>query len=152
MSVLILTVQSMHFPHPWQRLRGLAHITLRWHHDGPMGFCRHSTQEVSIRTDLTQSERRSTLAHELIHLDRGPAIVGFEDHEERIVDEEAARWLIPLDKLADALVWAFDDEELADLLWVDLGTVQARLVTLTAAETVTINAALDRAEMTFPKF
>lgn len=151
MSVLVLTIQSMHFPHPWRRLRNAAHITLRWHHDGPMGWCRHSTQEVSIRTDLTQVERRSTLAHELVHLDRGPAIKGFEEHEEKVVSEETARWLIPLEKLADGLVWAFDDEELADILWVDLDTVQTRLVTLTPKETTFINAALDRAEMSFPK-
>lgn len=116
-----------------------------------MGWCRHSTQEVSIRLDLTQSERRSTLAHELVHLDRGPAVKGHEDREERVVSEEAARWLIPIEKLADGLVWAFDDTELADLLWVDLDTVQTRLVTLTSAETAYINTALDKAELSFPK-
>lgn len=151
MSALTLSLAAMKFPHPWSRLRNAAHIRLRWHHGGPMGWCRHSTQEVSIRKDLTQAERRSTLAHELIHLDRGPAIKGFEEQEEKAVCEEAARWLIPLDKLVDALVWAFDDEEVADLLWVDLDTVQTRLVTLTSKETAEINAALDRAEMTFPK-
>lgn len=151
MSALILSLRSMHFPHPWRHLRNAAHITLKWHHEGPMGWCKHSTQTVSIRTNLTQSERRSTLAHELIHLDRGPAVRGFEEQEERAVDEQAARWLIPLDKLADALVWAFDDEEVADLLWVDLDTVQTRLVTLTADETTHINRVLDRAEMSFPK-
>lgn len=152
MSALVLTLRSMHFPHPWRRLRNAAEITLRWHHEGPMGWCRHSTQEVSIRKDLTQSERRSTLAHELIHLDRGPAARGYEEHEERVVSQEAARWLIPIDMLADALVWAFDDSEVADMLWVDLDTVQHRLVALTEQETAYINTALDRAEMTFPKF
>lgn len=152
MSALDLTLQSMQFPHPWRRLRSAAHITLRWHHEGPMGWCKHSTQELSIRTNLTQSERRSTLAHELVHLDRGPAVKGYEETEERAVSQEAARWLIPLEELADALVWAFDDDELADLLWVDLDTVQNRLVALTVEETMFINAALDRAELTFPKF
>ena len=152
MSALALTLHAMHFPHPWRRLRDAAHVTLKWHNEGPMGWCKHSTQEVSIRTNLTQTERRSTLAHELVHLERGPAILGYEEQEERIVAEEAARWLIPLEKLADGLVWAFDDEELADLLWVDLETVQIRLVTLTAEESATVNATLDRAEMTFPKF
>lgn len=151
MSVLLHSLEPMHIPHPWRRLRGVAHVRLKWHYGGPMGWCQHSTQEISLRSDLTQSERRSTLAHELIHIDRGPAILGYEDQEERIVNEEAARWLIPLDALADGLVWAFDDEELADLLWVDLATVQTRLVTLTSAETVHINQVLDRAEMTFPK-
>lgn len=152
MSMVASTLPLVQLPHPWRRLRAARHVTLQWHDDGPMGWCRHSTQEVSIRTNLTQAERRATLAHELTHLDRGPAVRGYTDHEERLVNEESARWLISLDALADALVWANDDHEVADILWVDLATVQTRLVTLSADESAYVNRALDRAEMTFPKF
>lgn len=152
MSVLLHTLALVQLPHPWKRLRNASHVTLSWHNEGPMGWCRHSTQEVSIRSDLTQSERRSTLAHELVHLDRGPAIVGFAEEEERLVTEAAARWLISLEALIEALVWSNSDAEVADILWVDLHTVQARLVTLTPAETAAINRALDQAELSFPKF
>lgn len=151
MQLFLYAVPVLLIPHPWRRLHEAAHITLRWHDGGPMGWCRHSTQEVSIRRGMTTAERRSTLLHEMIHLERGPAIVGFEDQEERIVRQETARWLIPLNALADALVWAFDDHEVADILWVDLDTVQTRLAALTPEESDYINGVLDRAELTFPK-
>lgn len=152
MSALVHNVPLVKLPHPWRRLRAARHVTLTWHDTGPMGWCRHSTQQVSIRTDLTQVERRCTLAHELVHLERGPAIVGYGHHEERLVHDQAARWLISIDALADALVWCFDDQEVADTLWVDLNTVQTRLVNLTTDESAYINRRLDRAEIAFPKF
>src|SRR6478672_11294163 len=98
----------MSLPHPWRRLRELAHVTLRWHDGGPKGTCRHSTQEISIRRDLTQAERRSVLAHEIEHLEGGPAIIGHVGRDESDVTARAARYLIPFDRLADALLWAND--------------------------------------------
>ncbi len=130
---------------------GLPHITLRWHDGGPMGKCRHSTQEVSLRRGLTQAERRATLAHELEHLAKGPAIVGFTDQDELDVRQRAARWLIPFHRLADALVWAGDDYELADELWVDVHTVRTRLETLTAKECAHLADLMAAAELTFPR-
>lgn len=140
----------MRHPHPWRRLKELAHITLVWHDHGPMGTCKHSTQTVSLRRDLSQAERRATLLHELEHLEHGPAVVGYVDQDEKATRERAARWLIPLDNLAAAMVWAVDDHELAEELWVDLGTVRTRLSTLTADETNVLNARLDSAERGFP--
>lgn len=145
------TVQSMHLPHPWRRLAEALDVTLRWHDDGPMGRCRHSTREVSLRRGMTQAERRATLLHELEHLNEGPAVRGFERDDEMQTRERAARWLIPLKDLADALVWANDDLEVADVLWVDIHTVQTRLTTLTVEETAELNRRLDAAEITFPK-
>lgn len=137
--------------HPWRRLREAAHVTLNWHHGGPMGWCRHSTQEISLRSDLTQAERRATLHHEMTHLQRGPAVIGYEWTDELSTREIAARELITLEALADALVWAYDDQEAADILWVDLHTVQTRLTTLTSAESDELNRRLDAAELTYPK-
>lgn len=142
---------AMHLPHPWRRLRELTHITLKWHDDGPMGKCKHSTQEVSLRRDLDQAARRAVLLHELEHLRRGPAVVGFVDHDERATRDAAARLLIPLHALAEAMVWAVDDHELAAELWVDVHTVRARLEGLTQAESDELNRRLDAAELTFPK-
>lgn len=142
----------MPLPHPWARLAAATHITLRWHVDGPWGWCRHSTQEVSLRRDLNQAERRATLCHELEHLSQGPAIIGFEHEDEMATRERAARWLISMEDLVEALVWSRDDLEAADHLWVDVRTMQTRLTTLTAAESAELNRRLDAAELTFPKF
>lgn len=150
MSAVTLTVAVVSLPHPWRRLRELAHVTLVWHDHGPMGKCKHSTQEISLRRDLTQAERRAALLHELEHLDHGPAVVGYVDQDEMATRERAARWLIPIENLVAALVWANDDYELAEELWVDLGTVRTRLNTLTAAESDVLTIAIDAAERTFP--
>lgn len=140
----------MSLPHPWRLLRDLAHITLRWHDDGPRGKCKHSTQEISLRTNLNQAERRSALIHELTHLARGPAIVGHEAAEERAVEKESALWLIPFDRLAQAIVWANDEHELADELWSDVYTVRARLAALTAVESRELERRMLAAERRFP--
>jgi hypothetical protein len=66
------------------------------------------------------------------------------------VSERAARWLLPIEAVADALVWCSDDHELAEELWVDLFTVRCRLQTLTDGETAFINARMDAAEKAFP--
>lgn len=141
----------MHLPHPWRRLRESPHITLRWFSGpGRAGYARHSTQTVYLRDDLTQAQRRAVLAHELEHLEAGPAIRGYGAQDEASVSERAARWLLPIEVLADALVWCSDDHELAEELWVDLHTVRCRLRTLTDQETALINARLDAAERAFP--
>lgn len=141
----------MSLPHPWRRLRELAHITLRWHDGGPRGQCKHSTQEISIRRDLSQAERRSALAHELEHLARGPAIVGHVARDEADVTDRTARYLIPFGSLVDALLWANDDHELAEALWVDVYTVRARLAGLTATETALLELTMLSAERSFPE-
>lgn len=125
----------MHLYHPWRRLRDLVETTLHWHDDEPAGWCRHSTQDVSIRRGMTQAERRSTLTHELVHLERGPAIRGYGDREELEVSKEAARRLLSdIRAVGEALAWATCLDEAADELWVDRGTLRVRLEHLHPAE------------------
>lgn len=134
--------------HPWRKLRELAHIRLEWQNvDDEMGCADTSTDTVTITTGMTQAERRSTLTHELIHLERGSA-VGDRHRliEERHVQRESARRLITLDALIDALRWSHDEHELADELWTDVDTVRTRLANLSAAERRFIDAELDRRE------
>lgn len=126
-------------------------MTLLAHDAGPMGFVVHSRQAVSLRSDLTQAERRATLLHELEHLRRGPAVVGYVERDEMATRDSASRWLLPLSLLADGLAWCKDEVELAEHLWVDLGTVRSRLANLTDAETCELNRLLDEAEIGFPK-
>ena len=78
---------------------------------------------------LNQAARRCTLAHELIHLERGPVPTDPRGHarEERLVSTAAARRLITLDRLADGLRWTRDSDQLADVLWVDVPTLRARM-------------------------
>jgi hypothetical protein len=140
----------MPLPHPWRRLREAAHVTLRWHADGPMGWCRHSTQEISIRLGLTQAQRRVTVLHELEHLAGGPAVVGFAHVDERATQLRTAKWLITTEALAKAMLWSRDEYEIAEELWVDVHTVRDRLASLTPAETRLLNQLLDDAELQLP--
>ena len=94
-------------------------------------------------------ERRSTLAHELIHAERGDESCCSSWHEgkqERAVDELAARALISLDRLAEALRWSLDEHELAEDLWVDVATVRTRLDRLSPTEKDYIEGRLWAAE------
>lgn len=87
---------------------------------------------------LGQAGRRSTLAHELVHLDRGMPVgdARARTREEAAVEATAARRLVSLAQLSDALRWVRTGSvsELADELWVDETVIRARLNGLTAAE------------------
>lgn len=84
---------------------------------------------IHLHPRQSQAQRRSTLAHELAHLElrHGP---GSTAREERDAGALAARWLVPLESLVEAARWARSIEELADELWVDVETVRIRLSTL----------------------
>jgi IrrE N-terminal-like domain len=94
--------------------------------------------EISIRADSSPAQQRCTLAHELVHLERGLDDCGQWQHrEERQVHTEVARRLIPLKPLLDALRslgGSHDISALAAFLHVDHETAAVRLDTLTATE------------------
>ncbi|MEV5360991.1 hypothetical protein AB0K45_11795 [Micrococcus luteus] len=85
---------------------------------------------------LNQARRRCTLTHELIHLERGPVPVDpvGRAREELAVNVEAARRLITLAQLVEALRWTREPVELADQLWVDQPTLRARMDNLDPLE------------------
>lgn len=89
---------------------------------------------------LTQAERRCTLTHELVHLERG---ITEHPDEERVVDAAAARRLITLPALAAALRWTRQPAELADALWVDEPTLRTRMDTLDPIEVAELEYALE---------
>lgn len=105
-----------------------------------MGRVDFATARITLHPLLLQVERRSTLTHELVHLDRGPlpARSTHRDHvrEEAAVDEVASRLLVHVDELVDAVAWTDDLHELADELWVDLRMLLARLERLAPHERV----------------
>lgn len=134
MSALAPTVRIMQ-PHPWRWLRQHSHVTLLWHDDGDMGEADFDAQTVSIRRGMTYEERRCTLLHELLHLERGPALTTTVGRDEDAVRRATARLMLPSTKaLGEALAWAHDDYEAAEELAVDVGVLRDRLRWLHPAE------------------
>lgn len=119
--------------HPWRRLRALAHVTLLWHDDGPMGLTNFPAQTISIRRGLDQAQRRSTVLHECLHAERGPVPMGLAAKEEVAVRKLAAQLLLPdVRAIGDALAWAQGDVvAAADELWVDVDILRDRLKYMT---------------------
>lgn len=98
---------------------------------------------------LTPTGYRCTLAHELIHVERGvihhlPDVLAAR--EEATVDRIAAHRLIAIDDLVTAIVWAQGDHDRHSIAVdtdVDVSTLDVRLRTVTDDEAAAINRALD---------
>lgn len=122
--------------HPWRVLGRMKHVTVEWTDDLPHdvlgetdGVCR-----IRMRNGQLQVERRCTITHEMIHVERGHTGCCDEKAEAR-VRREAARRLIPLTALAAAIVFHGEDwPAVADELWVDEDTLHIRLGALHPAE------------------
>lgn len=124
--------------HPWRRLRALADWSLQWAHlpEGLLGWTDHEQRRIVLHRDMLQVERRCTIAHELEHVQRGPvpADPWLAAREESAVEQAAARRLIGLEALGDALAWSLDEHEVADVLWVDVDTLRVRMAHLHPSE------------------
>ena len=73
-----------------------------------------------------QAEKRCTVLHELLHIERGD--LGCQDPAvERTIEQQAARLLIPIGMLLRELQWSDQPAELAEALWVDESTLRARI-------------------------
>lgn len=99
----------------------------------------------------TQREMRCTLAHELEHILRGDQDVSavssvLHARQEVAACAAAARRLVPLSRLVDALLWSQDEQELAEELNVDEDTLRMRLLTLTPEEHQLIDERIRAAE------
>ncbi len=134
--------------HPWRRLRELVDWTLHFAHlpEGILGRTDYDHRTVTIAHGLTQAERRSTIAHELEHIHRGPVPEHYWPREELQVDNNAARQLIDIRDLGEALAWAHDEHEAADELWVDVPTLRARLRHLHPSERHYLRRRLSKVE------
>lgn len=120
--------------HPWRALRSLPEIALEWHDGGDAGWYDFETKTISLRRGLNQAERRSTLRHELEHHYRGEFLQRLLEREEEACEIAAARDLIDLRKLGEALAWSCDVDQVADELWVDPALVLVRMKRLHPAE------------------
>ncbi len=119
---------------PW---RHCARLDVRVvHRDLPgalRAFWHSPSRTIVLDRGLSQRERRCSLAHELVHVERRDECRQ-PPKVEALVHLEAARRLIALDHLAASLRWTHDRQVLADELWVDDVTLDARLDGLTVVE------------------
>ena len=131
--------------HPWRDARDREHLNITFERlaDGRRGCLRGD--RVTINTGDDQAQRRSTLAHELVHDERRvfPTDRVLRAREELTVERIAARRLIQLDALVDALLWARDARETAAELWVDLPMLVAFIRSLTVTERTWINEQME---------
>lgn len=132
MSPVGSTVRVMPY-HPWRRLRALTDIQVMWWRvPGTLGLT-NGVDRIVLNPDQSQVERRCTLAHELAHIElghRGGCVAKHESQARRL----AARRLIKVEHLADALLWSQNRHEVAEVLWVDVDTLDTRLAHLHPAE------------------
>jgi len=135
-SDLVLTVPAMSAVeafHPWRRFRALGDAwRLVWHHPDDsdnLGETDFEARTISLRSDLTWEERRCTIAHEVIHAERGPAPIALVEREELIVRRLAARRLLPdIRVVGEALAWSqCRVRGAAEELGVDVDTLWDRL-------------------------
>lgn len=85
---------------------------------------------------MSFEERRSTITHEVTHVERGPASSCRSVGEELVVDMLSARLLLPsMRDVADALVFHRGQHDAAAAeLWVDPWMLEVRLSGLRALE------------------
>lgn len=128
---------------PWADLTDRPHLTLLYRAQRPCGLYDHHTKTITLRDGMTGAQRRCTLAHELVHEERGDVALSevvLNARQEQIVERISARRLIALSDLLDALRWTSHLGEAAEELYVDLTTLRARIADLTELE----RAALDQ--------
>lgn len=131
--------------HPWRDARARAHVDVVFvDHLPPDVRGRTCGDLIEISRTALQAERRCTLAHELVHHERGildldPVIAA---REELIVERTAARRMVSLDRLVDVLTWTRHPGEVADELWIDPPMLAALVASLTRAERAAIEARL----------
>lgn len=103
--------------HPWHALRDLPHITVIWTELDQISGLTDGISTIWLDKRLFQVEKRCSLTHELIHIERGHTSRQSAAVEHQ-VRAETARRLIPLEELLRHKRWALSIEELADCLWV----------------------------------
>ena len=108
------------------------------------GLTDFRNRRVILDRKLLQVERRCVIAHELVHIERGPipAHPAYRAREESRVEREVARRLIELTELGEALAWAHHVSEAADYLWVTEDVLRVRLACLEPSETQCLDVRL----------
>lgn len=134
--------------HPWRHMaEKYPHVIVCTSYklpDGVRGLVKGD--RIWLCSSLDTAERRTTLSHEIGHLERGvlphPRHSFYVRREERIVDQIAARRLIPLAALIREMRWSQHPDELAEALWTTPRMVECRLNSLDPIETAELESAL----------
>jgi hypothetical protein len=113
---------------PWLALRRLRSWTVEWFDtdEDVLGECDYTRQSIRLARGQSWAQRRCTLAHELLHQQRGMVHPALMDREEFIVRQMVARQLIPLSALLNTLSRFTDLAAAADVLGVDVPTLTDR--------------------------
>lgn len=135
--------------HPWRHAAdlGVGIVFTPPDEDAPLGWWDADGRTIYLQHGLTQRQARCVLAHEVEHAsnDDRPLLDSILDaRRERATDAAAARRLISLERLIEALRWTSHEDELALELWVDRRTVRTRLASLSPKERLTVERALSR--------
>jgi hypothetical protein len=113
-----------------------------------LGEVRDDGRLIALRADTSAAQRRCTLTHELVHLERGILDCGpWLQREEGLVHAEVSRRLIPLASLTAAiraLGGADDRAALAQWLDVDSETLTIRLSRMSSSERTALRRSLAR--------
>lgn len=107
--------------------------------DDEMGCWVPELDRILLDDRLSQTERRCTLVHEMVHRLHGddPDLPPDLAHiQEEACKAQAARLLIPMPALVDAVLWSWEqrEDEMAEQLWVDVDTLRDRVKHLTYDE------------------
>lgn len=97
----------------------------------------HSKIEIDVR--LGQAARRCAITHELVHVERGHTCAQ-PPHVEYQVRIEAARRLLPITLLTDALRFSTRPEDIAFDCWVTVEVLRDRLGALSSTERLALTA------------
>ena len=115
--------------------------------DGIWGYTDWPNRVISIDARLPAAAQRSTLAHELVHAERGPTPVEpvLAAREELAVEKAAARSLINVHDLSEALAESDDPLHVAEVLNVDSKLLAARMGHLNPEEIAYLHSRLPAA-------
>jgi Zn-dependent peptidase ImmA (M78 family) len=143
-------------PDPWTWLAGVPGVYVRTERLEGDRMGAYLADELLITLDdrLTSAEERSTLAHEIVHAERGdhglcgqcPDGDRLEQLQEQLVNHLAARRLILLENLADVLARTSNIAEAAEELHVDEDTLWHRLNGLADGESLYLQQRIERLE------
>jgi len=138
---------------PWELLSRTPDVELRVGvlETGCLGFFDPETRTIWLDRRQSRRQMRSTLMHELMHVERGDEDSPYlspvlATRQEIAASVRAARNLIPIWQLARLVMWAEDEREMAEELNVDEETLRIRLLTLSDEEHRVLDAATLLAE------
>lgn len=95
---------------------------------GILGLADFEEHTIRLHPNTHHIQERCTLAHEIVHAERGPA--ARRDREEYLVERIASTRLIEVTALAEALRTHRDLAGLAEVLEVDEGLLEVRVAGL----------------------